>query len=228
MSKARLAYAQARAQARYADRPGPSAWAGLEPIQDPGRYLQQADAVGLGRFVEKLGPNSSAHAVEISLRECFRRYVGEIADWMPKPWFEAVRWCALLMDLEPLRRLSDGETLPGWMHDDPFLARLIDNDDAWPLPELGSAGDRPPRFADRWRTVWRRYRVGDAANMERLDGVLPMSSWDPAALQRLDRVFRQCAGRPAAVFAFVGLVLSDVLRLRGALLKRIEFVGGRA
>jgi len=55
---------QARIQSRYAQRPDASVWASLGQIEGVGRYLQQADAAGLGPWLEKLGDPYVATGVD--------------------------------------------------------------------------------------------------------------------------------------------------------------------
>jgi hypothetical protein len=150
----RLGYVQARVQARYAARPGPATWASLAQVQEFGRYLQQADAAGFSRWTEKLGINSSSHAVEVSLREGFRQSVHEVADWMPGEWRDATNWFALLVDLEPMRLIMSRELLPGWIHNDPFLKGLVDSSAEWPLNILARGGSDGDRIVENWRAHW--------------------------------------------------------------------------
>ena len=225
----RLAYVQARIQSRYAQRPDASVWASLGQIEGVGRYLQQADAAGLGPWLEKLGVNSSSHAVEISLRENFRQLVREISGWMPGQWRSATRWFGLLIDLEPIRIIVSEESPPGWLQDDPFLGSLANEPATWPLTELAPVDGKGDALAARWRTIWRQQCPGMTARERRglaaLDSLLPVAAYDKHVITKLDRSFRHFSGGPIAVFSFLGLVLSDLLRLRGELLKRIEFSG---
>lgn len=226
----RLAYVQTRVQSRYAGRPDVAEWSGLGQAESFGHYLQQARAGGLGPCVEKLGPDSNPHAVEICLREYFRQSTGEISRWMPDPWRPATRWFGLLVDLEPLRLLVTGDALPAWFGDDPFLGVLANDRAAWPLPELAPGGAAPDDLAARWHTTWNRLRPGvtaaDRRALAALEKLLPVASYDPSAVNALERSFRRCAGFPAAVFSFLALLLSDLHRLRGELLKRLEFSAG--
>lgn len=224
-----MAYVQARIQSRYARRPDAATWAGLGQIAGVGHYLQQADAAGLGPWLEKLGVNSDSHAVEISLRENFRQLVRDISGWMPARWRPATRWFGLLIDLEPIRILLSGNSHPGWLRDDPFLGALISEPAHWPLHELAPVDGQADALAARWRTIWKQKCPGMTARERRgfaeLDKLLPVAAYDKQVIATLDRSFRQFSGRPLAVFSFLGLVLSDLSRLRGELLKRIEFPG---
>lgn len=226
-SSPRLAYVQARIQARYAQRPDASVWASLGQTEGVSRYLQQADAAGLGPWLEKLGVNSSSHAVEISVRESFRQLVREISGWMPGQWCSATRWCGLLIDLEPIRIMVSGEPSPDWFQDDPFLGTLASEPATWPLTELAPVDGNVNALGTRWRTIWRQQCPGMTARENRglaaLNALLPVVAYDKHVVAKLDRCFRNFSGGPIAVFSFLGLVLSDLLRLRGELLKRFEF-----
>lgn len=225
----RFAYVQARIQARYAERPSLSGWLGLDQTNEFGRYLQQANATGLSRWLEKLGVNSSMHAVEISLREGFRNHIGEVAKWMPDAWHEAIMWYSVLIDMEPIRRIASGEALPDWMADDPFLRRLVETPHEWPLSVLMDKTGDGEQLAANWRIIWRRYwpqmRNQESQGLETLAQSLPVASYSRSLAERLTQNFRRHSGRPVAVFSYLGLVLTDLLRLRGELLRRIEFVG---
>lgn len=225
----RFAYVQARIQARYAERPSLATWFGLDQINEFGRYLQQANATGLSRWLEKLGVSSSTHAVEISLREGFRNHIGEVAKWMPDSWYDAITWYSILIDMEPIRCIASGEARPDWMADDPFLRSLIETPLGWPLSVLMDNTGDGEQLAANWRTIWRHHwpqmRSEESQGLETLAQSLPVASYSRLLVERLAQNFRRHSGRPVAVFSYLGLVLTDLLRLRGELLRRIKFVG---
>lgn len=223
----RLAYAQARVQARYAERPGMSAWTRLDHVQDFGRYLQQATAAGFGRWLDKLGPESTPHVIEISLREAYRQHVHEVAEWMPVAWRDSVSWFSILMDLEQIRRIMSGESLPSWTKDDPFLRHVSSSDDVWPIPMLADAGSEAEEFSERWRLLWRESWPSVGSGMERdlskLSEILPISAFDDAPIEWLERNFRRRARQPIAMFSYLTLILADLLRLKGEMMMRDTF-----
>jgi hypothetical protein len=228
-SSPQLGYVQARIQARYGERPDASDWSSLVQIRGLGHFVQQAAGVGLGPWLEKLGPNSTAHAVETSLREAFRHTVTEVASWMPRPWRRSIRWFALLIDLEPIRLVASGDRVPAWFLEDPFLGALARDAGCWPLPLLGALDGDGNKLVERWHTRWAQYTPALTASetrlIARIRSQLPISAYDGAVTARLERSFRAFAGTPLAVFSFLGLVLCDLLRLRGELLLRIGFTG---
>lgn len=224
----RLGYVQARVQARYAARPGPATWASLAQVQEFGRYLQQADAAGFSRWTEKLGINSSTYAVEVSLREGFRQCVREVADWMPGEWQEATTWFALLVDLEPIRLIVSGEPIPGWIHDDPFLRGLVESREDWPLNILVPVGVDRSSEGDAMTQNWRKQWLALSPNprdisLARLADLLPVAQHSDEVVEMLERHFRHHSLMPAAVFSYLSLVLLDLYRLKGQLLRRAEF-----
>lgn len=224
-----LAYVQARMQSRYAQRPDTVLWSSLGQIESFGHYLQQAGSTGLGPSLAKLGADSSPHAVEICLREYFRHLASEISGWMPEPWRLATRWFGLLIDLEPIRIIAGGGRVPDWFQNDPFLGSLISEPATWPLPELAPLDAGTEGLADRWLSGWRHYcpdmTVPENRGLAALVSVLPVAAYDKTVVDKLERSFRHFSGKPLAVFSFLALVLSDLFRLRGELLKRIEFPG---
>ena len=229
-STPRLAYVQARIQSRYAMRPHASLWASLAQVQGVGHYIQQAGGAGLGSWLENLGENSSAHAVEIALRERFRQIAAEVGGWLPAQWRSAVQWFALLVDLEPIRMILGEGTSPDWFRDDPFLGQLVSDPEAWPAAQLAVPRDNGQPLEVLWRKRWRdrcpALAPRESRGLAALESLLPLTAYDRAAVARLERSFRQFSGTPVAAFSFLGLIHSDLTRLRGELLRRIEFPGG--
>lgn len=227
----RLEYAQARVQARYAERPGMAVWAGLDQIQDFGRYLQQATAAGFGRWLEKLGPESTPYVIEISLREAFRQHIQEVSGWMPEAWRDSVSWFSVLIDLEQIRRIISGESLPSWTKDDPFLRHISSSSDVWPMPMMVDAGSEAESFSERWRLLWRGSWPGISGDTERdllqLSELLPISAFDDAPVKWLERNFRRHARQPIAIFSYLTLILADLLRLKGEMMMRDTFAAGQ-
>lgn len=225
----RFEYAQARIQARYAERPGMSVWSSLDQIEDSGRYLQQARAAGFGRWLEKLGPESTPHVMETSLREAFRQHVREIVQWMPDAWRDSVLWFAILIDLEQIRRIIAGERLPDWTSDDPFLRHISSSKDDWPIPMLIEVTSEGEDISENWRALWRESWPAVGSDMEsalfELSEILPIASFDDAPIEWLERNFRRQARRPIAIFSYLTLILADLLRLKGEMTRRAAFSG---
>lgn len=224
-----FAYVQARIQARYGERPQRVVWTNLAQATNYGRYLQQATAGGFGRWLGKLGANSGSHAVEISLREGYREHVREVARWMPPVWRDATLWFALLVDMEQLRRILGEGSLPEWSDDDPFLRRVSADPGDWPLPILANDGNESRGIAGRWRSHWQgawpTLPARDMTALMELAKIMPVAAFQESVAERLERLFRHQAGRPVAVFAWLALVLMDLLRLKGEMVYHLEFGG---
>lgn len=218
-------YAQARVQARFGDLPDAPDWRRVAQSVALGSYLQSANATGLGAYLVHLGPDSDSHAIELAMRQAFRGRVEEVALWVPDSWQAAVRWFGLLLDLEVIAAfVAARETdvpltanLPGWLLADRFLVHLA-------AADVGAMGGGETHIATAWRSEWLD-RWGDMADasqlaMRSLSGILPFACYDPDLQQWLSGLFRKSGGQPAAVFAYLGLVLMVVMRLRGELLQR--------
>ncbi len=148
---------------------------------------------------------------------------------MPSGWRQATLWFALLIDMEQIRRITEAKPLPAWMNDDPFLRRLADRPGAWPLSKLvvrdGDGRGLSAGWRNVWRNSWPRLTKRDRWALGEVAAGLPVASFDGALIDRLERMFRRNPGRPTAVFSYLGLVLMDLLKLRGEMLRRLEFPG---
>jgi len=94
-----FAYAQARLQARHGRRPGPPAWQALEASRTAAHGLAVAKAGPLARWTDALDDAGDAHRIEGHLRAAWRRYVDEVAHWLPVRWQASVRWFGGLSEL---------------------------------------------------------------------------------------------------------------------------------
>ena len=88
----RLAYVQARLQARHGRRPTDDRWRLLEATPDLAGYLQAARATSLRPWVVHLPAESGTHQIERSLRRDWKIYVAEISRWLPASWRPAAAW----------------------------------------------------------------------------------------------------------------------------------------
>jgi len=206
MRQAGFAYAQARMQARFADRPTALDWQMIETGRD---FSQALDATRRGAFAEAvggLGRDSDRDAIEAALRRVWAAAVAEVAAWVPAPWRPALEWIALLPHL---RLVADGvpPALPG-------AAALTG------ALEAGATPDRAWRagFADRLPRSDPGFRAALAPLTDRFLHGPPRPAADTAALiGRLERLLRRRAQEPVAAFAWLGLLALDLERLRGAL-----------
>lgn len=215
---ARLAYAQARMQARHGARLRPEDWRRLDAARSPARLIELARATALAPWAERVSAEMDPHALERALRAAWRGSVAEVAGWLPERW----RAAALLLGETPELPLRDhlarGLPAPGWL--DAEAAR----------EERAPVG---PRWLARWRAAWLQDAGGaDAAALDalarRFFGPLdapsgaarpPQARLEAAAL----RVFRRRAGAKPAVLAHLLLASLDFERFRGRLLERALF-----
>jgi len=243
-----LEYAHARLGARFGERPDELAWRRIETIRDVGAMLDAARATPLGPWMDEIGPDSDAHAIELALRAHLRRRVTAIAGWMPSAWRASIEWCALLTDLPILQHLARGGVPPRWLRDDPLAAELREDGAAQGGRVRGTAGPAsllaagkldPDRIASLWYAEWiRRLPVRITASpwladLARLLAAHAVAFRDPLQVDgwalrralhaRLSQLFRRATLEPAAAFIFLALSALDCERLRGELLRRVVF-----
>lgn len=219
MSSPRLAYAQARMQARHADRLSPRQWTELSASRTAEHLLRSVRESSLGRWTRLLDRAPDARAVEDALALEFRTHTDEVAEWVGPPWDHAVRWVR-------------------WL---PLLVRLEGSEEnAARAARDGGAGELVDRDA---RSIWHaRFRSLEPRSSESLEELLDMvarelhrrrteteSAGARARFEReLERRFRRHAGTPVAVFAHLALTLVDLERLRAAILVRLLLIDERS
>lgn len=249
---ARFAYAQARLQARHAQRPGPSDWRLLAGVGDVVHYLQVARRTRLRPWVLGLQGEQDSHRIELTLRRHFQDYADEVLRWLPAPWSRSSDWFRRLPELPAIAHLLGGEPPPAWMRDDPRLEPFTHGDLAQRLQALRDTDCAPLVAAweqgapisgawfDHWRTLWVQDRAGQKG-LERLTALVqealvrrPDGQREDIELQRerlagrLTVLFRRHALQPAACYAHLALTALDLLTLRGELLQRVWFTPERA
>jgi len=243
----RWGYVQARLQARHGERLQEPDWRAIEAARSIDQFIERARVSSLRRFTERMNARMSSHAVERMVRDTWRIYVAELADWVPAVWREAVLWTSLLPQLPIVDGMLRGET-PEWIKQDPAFAELAKVDlqkpNAIPVNSpLGTLiGRHGPEKAlaaswySHWRSLWpRRWADKTAlldiaatinAHVERLDRAGLQEASAPYRRDlagRLTRMFRRHSGSPAAVFCHLALVALDLERLRGDLVRRRLF-----
>jgi hypothetical protein len=243
-----LEYAHARLGARFGERPDELAWRRIELIRDVGSMLDAARASPLGAWLEEVGPDADAHAIELALRAHLRERVTAIATWMPSAWRASIEWCALLMDLPVLQHLARGGAPPPWLRDDPLGAALREGNNAQGdrVPGMASAASllaagraNPDRLAALWRAEWHRRLPVSVTASTRLADLVRLLVEHAAAFReplqpdgwalrralhaRLSQLFRRATLEPAAAFIFLALSALDCERLRGEILRRVVF-----
>lgn len=210
MTDPRFAFAQARMQARHANRPGGEDWRRLAASQGVEPLLDAARGTSLEQWVRSVPRNADARSVEAELVAAFRAHVDEVAGWVPDRWASAVRWIQWLPLLPRLESSSSAEIESG------LIAPLFGAGAArawlerW--LELSPRRDELAPLIDAGRSHLRA--MAELRDQE--------SGWPLrlALAKELERVLRRRAVSPAAVFAFLGLGLLEVERLRAAIIVR--------
>jgi hypothetical protein len=240
-----LEFAHARIWARQADAAGEGLWHRIEVTRDFAAALEIARASPLARWLEGLGADAGAHAIERVMRRHWRERVAELAAWMPQPWQAAVQWCGVLIDLPALQHLAGGAAPPQWMADDPAWHATVSDGTAlggdW-QPLLAAARTDVKSVLPRWRAEWERRlprSVGRTTLDEQLVPLLtehvvafaaPQASdgWAlrHALQRRLRLMLRRVLLEPAAAFIYLALCALEFERLRGELLRRVVFARG--
>jgi hypothetical protein len=240
-----FAYAQARLQARYGQRPGPADWSRQAATTDLGALLQGLRNSPRARWVDRLGPRPDVHAIDRILRDAWARDVDEVADWQPAPWRDSIRWLRWLAYLPALQKLARGGRAPAWMRDDPVLGSLVAREPRDRGAALGRTALAPlaqgfaatPDVAAAWRNHWRHLWPDGHPGRMPLESLLRAVSMQHAQLaalpahanstealasleRRLQSIFRRNPLGPAAASAYLGLVALDLRRVRGALATR--------
>jgi len=230
-----LAYAQARAQARYGDRLEDSDWQRLGAVRSPGQFLETARATSLAQWVAPLTPDIDHHQQERVLRAAWRDTVEEVSDWLPSTWQDAARLWAELPELPSIEHVERGGSAPGWAERDDHLADTL-REAAGASEE--NAGDA---WLARWRAAWPKPSRAQARILEAISVALfpgfeatevpvPPGAYratDKAIDAELTRLFRLHAQTPAAIFAYLALTWHDFERFRGGLIRRQLFQDGR-
>jgi hypothetical protein len=247
----RLAYAQARLQARLSRLPTAADWQRLSSARTLPAYLEEARVTGLVEWVRSFSGLSQAHELDRGCRALALDAAVTVADWSPACWRAAIEWVAWLPWLPQLEHLARGETLPGWSTLDVRLRGLIGENGAldpraWEASGLAAMSSETDErgvsrdLGERWQTAWRERwptcrgrcrRDLDGfsrliqAHLDRFRGAPPVSAWElrEALRDRLRAYLHQHSVQPVALFAYLAIVFLDLERLRGALLGRALF-----
>lgn len=190
MSGSDFCYAQARLHSRHGTQRSDAEWHALESARSFSRYLEMTRSGSTARLTVRIGRSDDAHTVELRLREALRAYVGEVAEWAPKPWRAAVRWSALLPELPLLAYLLDGGEAWPWMAADPLLGPLAASPPAarlrpakgalWePILRAGPADTEGNvakawlvHWLAHWRELWPTCAEADRRHLEKLIAVV--------------------------------------------------------
>lgn len=243
-----FAYAQARLQARFGERPDEDVWLRLHGIGELGSYLQVARQTVLRKWVLGISPTHDSHDIELALRQKFRSHIDEVANWLPQPWRAALQWTRCLPDLPALQYLLGGGAPAAWMRRDPMLAGFADADTKTDsqVPHLSDCAVLAEKTAQDetlsqgWLRHWRELQpvttFSDARFHQSLKNLqtLLQAQLSPqrgattpmlreALAHRLRTAFRRYSFQPASACAYLALTALDLERLRGDLLQRALF-----
>jgi len=246
-----FAYAQARLQARHAQRPVAADWRLLAGVGDAVHFLQVARRTRLRPWALGLQGEHDSHRIELTLRRQFQDYADEVLHWLPAPWNRSSDWFRRLPELPAIQHLLGGTPAPAWMQDDPRLAPFTRGDperrllalqqsDCAPLVAAWQRGESiSAAWFSRWRTLWVHNRAGHEG-LEQLTALVQRSVQAAPAgdaedfevyrerlAGRLSVLFRRYAFEPAACYSHLALTALDLLTLRGELLRRVLFSSGR-
>jgi hypothetical protein len=242
---ARLAYLQARLQARHGDRPSADDWRVAEASADLSHYLEALRRTSLKRWIGDLNHEMEPEAIERQLRAAWRELLEQVAHWAPEEWRPAIRWMRWLPNLPAVDHLLRGLKVPPWMRADPVMRDFAFDDPGrrreafaeFQLAGLEADGEPgPPRVAEAWIAEWRRRMPKGARDREELDEILEQllahveamrasEDTDGRALRnllgaRLARRFRRGAGTAVALFTHLLLDGLELERVRAGIMTR--------
>ena len=240
ISAGNLDYAQARLQARHGGRAGPSDWSRLEASRDLQHFLSAALTSPLSRSIRPL------------TRDEGRRYVREVAGWLPAGWQPAVVWAGSVTDLQFVARLADPTPCPAWMFADPLYGSVAtgtvaERATALALTDLGplaaavaTSGDVRAAWMAQWQRLLPAMDQDTAQRLRRLTKAVAARAIGTArsdaapgsiatgSTQLIERIFRNGAGTAVSALAHLALTAFDLERLRGCLAERAVFTSARA
>ncbi|MCU0833297.1 MAG: hypothetical protein MUC77_02495 [Chromatiaceae bacterium] len=240
----RFAYVQARVQARFAALPSAEEWQRLAASRSLAAFLEDARSGPLRPWVKALSGQSTSQDVEVGMRVAFQEAVEEVADWVPEPWREAVRWTRWLSLIGLWHHLARGEAAPDWVRQDPLLSPLLNEDgrlDPRGVQAVGVApllgGDDPAAaWAEHWRALWPHCKREFLGHLDALGALLlahlaafyqarPESAWGLrlALCGRLRLLFHRRLLQPAGPLIYLALVALELERLRAELVTRALF-----
>jgi hypothetical protein len=245
----RLAYAQARIQARLSRLPAEGDWQRLAGTRTLSAYLEEARGTGLGEWVKGFSGSSQASALDLGCRALMRELALVTAAWAPPAWRAALEWVGWLPWLPLLEHLARGEAPPDWASRDDQLAGLVAADGILDRSVLRGAGlgeliagtqstEVATRWLAAWRARWPSLGRRQAHGLESLVAILEHhlhayrhgpanSAWGlrESLRERLRLHLHLHPAQPAALFSYLAIILLDLERLRGALMTRAIFAG---
>jgi hypothetical protein len=248
-----IAYAQARVQARFSNRPTEVFWRELEAGRELLHLIEFVRPSALGAAVGSVSTTVDGHAIEARLRDHWSAACAEVAAWYPPAWRPAMRWLAWLPWIAGLEWLARDQPAPGWMQDATLFdglapespearaERLLDGPLAALAGAFGSGLNLAVAWHAQWRDQWPPANPRLLRGLDQLDATLgdflpgsaeldaaPFDAAVDMAEATTKRVFRRFAGTPVAGLSLLVLLALDHARLRAALVGACWFGLARA
>lgn len=242
----RIAYLQARLQARHGDRLTADDWRVAEASTDLSHYLDAIRRTALKRWVADIDDEMEPEAIERMLRAAWRDHVDQITAAAPEEWRPAVEWLRWLPDLSAIEHLLRGGKVPPWMRADPVMRGLAYDEPQrrrealaeLPVAPLQPADDdSASRVVEAWLEEWRRRLPRTSADqraeldelveiiLHHLEAMRASAEPDGRALrntlaERIVRRFRRGAGTVTALFSHLVLDGLEFERVRAGVMTR--------
>lgn len=242
----RIAYLQARLQARHGDRLAADDWRVAEASTDLSHYLDALRRTALKRWIADINHEMEPEAIERALRAAWRDSVDQIAGAAPVEWRPAVEWLRCLPELSAIEHLLRDGKVPPWMRADPVLRDVAFDEPQrrrealadTPLAPLQPAEhDSASRVVEAWLTEWRRRLPRTSADqraeldelveaiLHHLEAMRAAAETDGRALrntlaERTARRFRRGAGTATALFSHMVLDGLEYERVRAGVMTR--------
>jgi len=240
-------YAQARLQARHAERLSESAWAALGAQGDAPAFVERARQTPLRRWLRGVSAGAGVHDLERRLRRELVAAIERVARWVPRRWRAAIERCAALVYLPLAARVRGDEAREAWMNEEALFAF---SGAGW-RASLAALETREVTALDAWLEDWRAsWPPGEHDAHARLESAIARLRAEERALAPLAarealagreawsrrralatefaRRFRADALTAAAVFDALLLDALELERLRAELVGRALYAGDAA
>lgn len=239
----RIAYLQARLQARHGDRLAADDWRVAEASTDLSHYLDAIRRTALRRWVADIDHEMEPEAIERALRAAWRDGIDQVAGASPEEWRPAVEWLRCLPELSAIEHLLRDGKVPPWMRADPVLREFAFDEPQRrrealaETPLLAVSREGAPHVIDAWLAEWRRRLPRCNASQQgeleelvetilhHLEAMRAAAEPDGRALrstlaERVVRRFRRGAGTATALFSHLVLDGLEYERVRAGVMTR--------
>jgi hypothetical protein len=247
MADTDFGYAQARLQARHAERLTETAWSALGGSGGVQAFVERARETPLRRWLRVVSAGAGVHEIERQLRREWAESIERIARWVPPRWRAAVEACAALVYLPLAQRLRSKEAREQWMNDEAGSAL---SGEGW-RASLAALDAPDGTLLDAWLDMWRAsWPSGEPDSRKRIEAVVARLRMEQRALAPLAerdalaggevwsrrralalefaRRFRADLLTPLAVFDALLLDALELERLRAELVRRALYAGEAA